>query len=97
MEGTELYYTAPSDEIFDEVKVKALQLWATYDNQFGYVDEKTQLIVNIKNVADNVMFIVAMFDSDNHRRLAEMLSQEARQALRERMIDGGNPSESIPF
>ena len=66
-----LYYTAPSDEIFEEVKQKAIEVWSGYDNQYGYVDEKVGQIKDIKNIQDNVMFIVAMFDSNNQKKLAE--------------------------
>ena len=92
-----LYYTAPSDEIFEEVKQKAIEIWSEYDNTYGYASEKTDRIKDIKNIQDNVMFIVAMFDSNNQKKLAEKLSEEARKALRERMIDGGNPESMISF
>ena len=94
---TKLYYQAPTDEVFEEVKEKAIEIWKTYDNTYGYVDEKVDRIKDIKNIRDNMMFIVAMFDINNQGRLAEKLSEEARKEIRDRMIDGGNPSYLIPF
>ncbi len=89
---TKLYYTPPSQEIFDEVKAKAMELWKVVDSdndKYGYATEKIGRIKDLENVGDNLMFIVAMFDIYNQRLLANGLSEEARQAIRERMIDGG--------
>lgn len=93
-----LYYTAPSDEIFEEVKAKAIELWKekTASNP-EYVDEKTDYIETVRNIDDNIMTIVAMFDHVNMELLAYKLSWEARTAIRERMVDGGNPDGMIPF
>lgn len=93
----EIYYTAPSDEVFEEVKAKAIEVWETYDNTHGYVDEKVNKIKDAGNIKDNVMFIVAMFDINNQAKLAVLLSSKTRQAVRERMVDGGQPLFLIPF
>jgi hypothetical protein len=85
----DLYYTPPTDKQFIELKEKAIKIWQTYDNQFGYVDEKVNSIKDIKNIEDNFMFIVAMFDPDNQAKLSSMLSQETRKAVSDRMIAGG--------
>ena len=92
-----LYYTAPSEQYFEEVKVAAIKVWNQYDDTFGYASEKTKRISNIQNVSDNFMYIVAMFDYPNQRKLANLLSDETRKEIRDRMIDGGNPLEYIPF
>lgn len=94
---TKLYYTAPPDNQFNELKEKAIEVWQDYDNEYGYVDEKVGRIKDIKNISDNFMYMVAMFDTENQRKLADKLSPETRQAVRERMIDGGNPPEYIVF
>jgi hypothetical protein len=62
-----------------------------------YAKEKVSEIEPLQNIGDNVMSIVARFDSFNMQHLAEKLSPEARQALRDRMIDGGNEEWTIPF
>ena len=84
---SKLYYTAPSEEIFEEVKVAALEIWGTYDDP--YKSDKQDRIKDIKNTQDNVMYIVAMFDNRNQSKLAAKISQDARDAIRERYIDGG--------
>jgi len=89
MNEAKLYYTAPEDKIFEEVKSKAIEIWKTYDNKFGYVDEKVDRIKEIRNVKDNLMYIVAMFDSYNQFKLSAMISPESRQAIHDRIIDGG--------
>jgi signal recognition particle receptor subunit beta len=95
--STKIYYIAPSDKIFEEVKAKAIEIWQGYDNEFGYADEKVGRIKDIGNISDNLMFIVAMFDFPNQQKLARKLSVEARDAIRERMFDGGQPEEYNPF
>ena len=92
-----LYYTPPTDKQFNELKEKALEIWKTYDNAYGYVSEKIGRIKDIKNIGDNFMYMVAMFDPVNQGKLAEKLSEETREAVRERMIDGGTPPEHIKF
>jgi len=97
---TKLYYTPPADEIFDEVRAKAMILWEIIDtdnDKYGYATDKKNRIKDIGNVGDNFMYIVAMFDIHNQRLLANELSEEARNEIRERMIDGGNLLEYIVF
>lgn len=47
------YYKAPSQEVFEDIKKNAIKIWKTYDNEFGYVDEKVNRIKDIQNVSDN--------------------------------------------
>ncbi len=97
MPKEKLYYTAPKDEQFNELKEKAIEIWKTYDDTHGYSSGKIDRIKDIKNFRDNFMYIVAMFDIQNQVKLAEKLSKETRIAVRERMIDGGNSPEYIKF
>jgi hypothetical protein len=97
---TKLYYTPPHEDIFNEVKKASMELWKLVDSdhdKYGYATEKINKIKDIKNVSDNFMYMVAMFDSGNQGLLASKLSEASRLAIRERMIDGGNPSYLIPF
>lgn len=87
---SKLYYTAPSDEAFEDMRKACIEVWGQYDNEFGYVDEKTSRIKEIGNVQDNFMYMLAMFDHINQRKVVEKLSEETKQAVRERMLDGGN-------
>jgi hypothetical protein len=93
-----LYYTPPTDKQFNELKEKAIEVWReNYDDAYGYVTGKVNQIKDIGNVQDNFMYMVAMFDINNQALLAVKLSPETRKAVRERMIDGGNPPEYIIF
>lgn len=92
-----LYYTPPSDKIFNEVKDACIKIWLEYDDTFGYATEKINSIKDLPNIQDNVMSMIARFDPINLGKLANKLSEEARTALRDRMIDGGNPPEYVPF
>ena len=93
--SAKLYYTPPSDEAFEDMRKACIELWNTYDNSGGYVDEKTERIKVIHNVGDNFMYMFAMLDINNQRKVAAMLAPETKEAVRERMIDGGNPTYLI--
>lgn len=92
-----LYYIKPTDKIFDEVKREAIKIWQTYDNTYGYVDEKVNRIKDITNVEDNMMYMVAMFDMQNQSKLAHALSTKARKAIADRLKAGGQPDNYNPF
>lgn len=94
---TRLYYTPPTNEIFNELKEKAIELWRTFDYEFGDATKKVNSIKDITNVQDNFMYMVAMFDMGNQRKLSALLSEETRKAIRERMIEGGNEEQYIVF
>lgn len=95
-----LYYTPPDDNLFEELKAKAIELWTErYPEETSpfYAKEKIDRIKDIGNIQDNFMYIVAMFDIENQQLLADKLSMETRWAVSERMIDGGTPPEFIVF
>jgi prolyl oligopeptidase PreP (S9A serine peptidase family) len=66
----------PSDKIFNEMKQAATQIWNTYDNQFGYVDEKMSRVNNIDNIQDNAMVFYRMFDMSNQTKFRGLVSVE---------------------
>jgi len=70
------YYTAPSDEVFEVIKSCAVEIWRSYDNTYGYVDEKIGRIKDLKNIRDNCTFIVAMFDIHNQRKLFQLVKDK---------------------
>ena len=72
------YYTAPSDEVFNEIKEKSIEVWQTYDDTYGYASEKIERVNSISNYKDNWGSIVGMFDSPNQHKLLAKLSDEAR-------------------
>jgi hypothetical protein len=73
----ELYYTPPTDKIFNEIKREATKIWKTYGNEHGYVDGKLKRI-DIGNIEDNAMYMIAMFDHQNKGKLFKALSEEAK-------------------
>ena len=91
MTNTNLYYSAPTDETFEEMRSECIKQWGLHDNTYGYVDEKTARIKDIKNVQDNFMYMLAMFDDNGKAQVIARLSDGAKVAVRERMIAGGNP------
>ncbi len=94
-EREEFYYTAPREELFEEVRAAAMAIWEGYEDP--YRTEKINRINTIKNVSDNFMYIVAMFDMYNQAKLADRISPEAREAIRKRLIAGGAYLSTIVF
>lgn len=80
-----IYYTPPPAECFHDLKNKAIKLWQTYDNSFGYVDEKVNKIKDLKNISDNFMYIYSMFDSLNQKKLYLTLRNETKSEITKRM------------
>ena len=75
------YYKAPEQKVFDEIKRCATALWMTYDNTYGYVDEKVNRIKDIKNIEDNTGYIIAMFDIFNQRKLYDMVGTDSKEYI----------------
>lgn len=95
---TKLYYTAPTDEVFDEMKSESIKLWKTYDNTYGYVDEKVNMIKDLKNYSDNFMYMFAMFDLQNQNKILSSISDDCFEAVMSRLKDGGmTESEFIRY
>ena len=88
----DLYYQAPTDKQFQEVKDKAIEIWNTYDDTYGYRTEKVNRIKDLKNIKDNVMYMVAMFDTPNQVKLSYKLSGETRKVISDRIKDAGTPN-----
>lgn len=75
-------FKKPSDEVFDEVKQKSIEVWKeNHSDEFGYVTEKVNSIKDVENVGDNILFIVSKFDTTNKARLFLKLNHEARKYL----------------
>ena len=71
----------PSEAIFNEIKEVAIKIWSTYDNQYGYVNEKVNRINSIRNYEDNVMVCYRMFDGSNQSKMRNVLSDEALEYI----------------
>ena len=83
----QLYYTAPPNDVFEELKEAALEVWDTYDDP--YRTEKKDKVESMENVRDNFMVMVSMFDTRNQKKLAGKLSQATKDAVRNRLAAGG--------
>ena len=94
---SKLYYTPPDDGVFKEVKEKAIEVWKEVASHPAYLDEKVKAIEKLENVRDNMMYIVAMFDLHNQKKLAEKLSKEAKKEIVERLVDGGDVFSVVIF
>lgn len=81
----ELFYTAPHDNIFEEMKNIACSIWNTYDDTYWYASEKINKIKSLENISDNFMYIFAMFDIENQQRLISEASTNLKLAIRERL------------
>lgn len=66
----------PSEEIFNQMKCAAFEVWGTYDNTHGYVTEKFRRINAIENFQENCMAMYQMFDPFNQQRMRKLLSPE---------------------
>jgi hypothetical protein len=75
------YYEAPSQEVFDDIKASAIKLWKSYDNTYGYVDEKLGRIEDIQNIDDNAWYMVAMFDPVNQIKLLDLVKPETADMI----------------
>lgn len=95
-----LYYTAPEDDVFEEVKAKCIELWKIrfpHEYDRSYVEDKTSYILSVQNIKDNMLSLISMFDTENRTLLAEMLSEKARREIRERLLEVGWGMKDIPF
>lgn len=85
MISNEEYETPPSEEIFQEIKVKSCYIWQIVWKHQSYITEKVKYIDSLKNIGSNAMTIVALFDSNNQAKLMRILSDEALDFLFPRM------------
>lgn len=72
----EEYYTAPPQEIFDDIKKNCIKIWNTYDDSCGYASGKINRIKDLENIQDNAWYMVAMFDPINTKKLLNMMKKE---------------------
>ena len=80
------YYTPPSQEIFDDIKQGATQIWKSYDDTYGYATEKVTKIKDLQNVSDNYAYMVAMFDQTNQVKLLLKVQRDDTRELISRLI-----------
>lgn len=66
----------PSIDIFNDMKQAATQVWRTYDNEYGYVDEKLNYVNGLSNIQDNAMVFYRMFDWENQRKFKQLVNEQ---------------------
>ena len=71
----------PTQEVFDEMKTIATNIWNTYDNEHGYVTEKLNYINRIDNIQDNAMVFYRMFDNQNQETFRANASNEVLEYI----------------
>jgi len=83
--------------IFEEMREASIEVWEQY--RFDSEDHYRQKIDTVKylpNTEDNFMYIFAMFDINNQQKLISLLSLETKQALRDRLTEGGVEYQLYP-
>ena len=87
--GNMTYNPILTDEIFGEVKNMATRIWETFDNQFGYVDEKMDIVNELPKEWTSVIQMIRMFHMVIQRKIYETLSQDANESIKLEMYDRG--------
>jgi len=72
----------PSQEVFNEMKSIATDIWNTYDNRYGYVTEKLDRINSFDNIQDNAMVFYRMFDHINQSKFKASASPEVLEYIK---------------
>jgi hypothetical protein len=78
-----------TDGIFTEVRSLVTKIWNTFDNEFGYVDEKMAVVNSLPQEWTSVIQMIRMFHVLIQRRIFEALSDEANESIKLEMYDRG--------
>lgn len=74
-------FETPSQEIFEDLKQAATQIWNTYDDTYGYRTEKLDRVNSISNYADNAMVTYRMFDGSNQTKMRALVSEKTLEYI----------------
>jgi hypothetical protein len=94
---TMIYYKPPGQKYFDDLKSACIRYFKTFDNDFGYVDEKIKTLESLENVGGNFMSMVKMIHPLAWEVLAELVTLETRVHISARLEDGGHNLETDFF
>ena len=75
-------HITPSEEIFNEMINIASLIWLQYDDEFGYVTEKLNIINSITNYEDNVMVAYRMFEHINQSKFVALASKDVLEYIK---------------
>lgn len=84
----DLYYTAPSDKVFFELQAACRTLWVSLTDEGMYRHEKLTRC-DVENYRDNFMYLFGMLDEINQQRVLQLVSEETKKAIRDRIEAGG--------
>lgn len=71
-----MVHITPTEDVFNKIINIATIIWLQYDNEFGYVTEKLDIINNLTNYEDNVMIAYRMFDHVNQAKFRKLASED---------------------
>jgi hypothetical protein len=74
-------FRPPRQIIFDEIKGACIDMWNTYDNTWGFVDEKLALVEQIHNHGGDVMLLLNMFNPNMKEFIIKNLSPDAKDYI----------------
>jgi len=74
-------YLPPRQKVFNEIKKACIDMWNTFDNTYGYVDEKLAIAEQIRNVGGDVMILLNMFHPTLRELIIFELSPEAKDYI----------------
>lgn len=67
----------PTNEVFNDIKSKSIEVWRTESNDGGYADGKIKYIETVENYKDNWNAIIGLFDEANQLKLMCLLGGES--------------------
>lgn len=84
------YDEAPPEDVFNEIKEKCIEYWKeNFNDENGYVTAKINRINKIKNVDNDFLFMVNMFDTQNEKFCIQGMNPKARAWIRATKISLG--------
>jgi len=85
MDEARRFYIPPTQEVFEEIKGKAIEIWNGYDDTYGYATWKIDRIKDMPNHSSNAMVMIQMFDMSNQSKLFVKLGDEGREFMASRL------------
>jgi hypothetical protein len=71
-----MVHITPTEDVFNKMIDIATTIWLQYDDEFGYVTEKLDIINNIRNYEDNIMAAYRMFHPFNRQKFRALASED---------------------
>lgn len=85
-----------TDEVFNEVKTLVTKIWNTYDNRFGYVDEKMCVVNSLDKSWDSVIRMIKMFHYTIQMDIIfRVLKKDTIEVIKLELFDRGYPIKDL--